>query len=130
MDRRGRFGWPGGPARVFVRLVGGLMFAGLLGVMPARWRGPTLGVLAFAFYGLLLGLGAVAPGRMRRWAGAHLVADASIVVPLMFFLLVLVPGLPWWAAALGAVAFGVWAVPFQVRRRRAYRAWAARAGGD
>ncbi|MER7280167.1 hypothetical protein ABT369_37590 [Dactylosporangium sp. NPDC000244] len=57
--------------------------------------------------------------QVRRWSADHMVADASFIVPGMFFVLLLIPALPWWAAALIALAVGVVVVPFMVRRRRA-----------
>lgn len=38
-------------------------------------------------------------------------ADAALFVPLLFFGLLLVPVLPWWVAALIAVAVGAVFVP-------------------
>jgi hypothetical protein len=49
----------------------------------------------------------------------HVFLDALMLVPLCFFALLLIPVLPWWAAALIALAIGVFVVPLMVRRRTA-----------
>ncbi|MFC5006155.1 hypothetical protein ACFPIJ_51100 [Dactylosporangium cerinum] len=84
-----------------------------------------MGLLAFLTYGLLLGPAALSMSRVRRWSADHVVLDAAIFVPLCFFALLLIPVLPWWVAALAAVATGAVLVPFGVRRRTAHRARAA-----
>lgn len=84
-----------------------------------------MGLLAFVTYGLLLGPAALSMSRVRRWSADHVVLDAAFFVPLFFFALLLVPVLPWWVAALAAVATGAVFVPFAVRRRTTRRARAA-----
>ncbi|MEU4777183.1 hypothetical protein [Micromonospora sp. NPDC023633] len=79
-------------------------------------------MLAFLTYGSLLGAAALSFSRVRRWSADHSVADAAVFVPLLFFGLLLVPVLPWWVAALIAVAVGVVFVPIVVHRRTAHRA--------
>ncbi|MBM0278070.1 hypothetical protein [Micromonospora tarensis] len=90
----------------------------------AERRGPVLGVLAFLTYGLLLGAGALSMSQVRRWSADQRVADASVIVPLSFFGLLLVPVLPWWVAALIALAVGAVFVRVAVWRA-AHRARAA-----
>ncbi|MER7284074.1 hypothetical protein ABT369_57675 [Dactylosporangium sp. NPDC000244] len=91
----------------------------------AEWRGPVVGLLAFLTYGLLLGPAALSMSWFRRWSADHIVLDAALFVPLLFFALLLIPVLSWWAAALASVATGAVFVPFAVRRRIAHRACGA-----
>jgi predicted MFS family arabinose efflux permease len=90
-----------------------------MGSTMAGRRGPVLGILAFLAYGSLLGVGALSSSRLRRWSAEHIVLDSLIVVPLAFFALLLIPMLPWWGAALIALATGAIFVPFAARRRTA-----------
>ncbi|WP_433615431.1 hypothetical protein ACQP2P_11560 [Dactylosporangium sp. CA-139114] len=123
-DRGGLFRSVGSTGKA-VRLAGATILAALMGSGMTVLRGPVFGLLAFAFYGLIFGIGAVSMSRVRRWSAEHMVADASFIVPGMFFALLIIPVLPWWAAALIALAAGVVVVPFMVRRRRAHLAGAA-----
>jgi hypothetical protein len=105
-----------------MRLAGAMAVVGLVSFNMAEQRGPVVGLLAFLTYGLLLGPGALSMSWVRRWSADHVLLDAACFVPLFFFALLLIPVLPWWVAALAAVATGVVFVPFAVRRRAAHRA--------
>ncbi|UQU68269.1 hypothetical protein COUCH_19140 [Couchioplanes caeruleus] len=107
---------PGTAARL-ARLIGGLLIAATVGWVTAGRRGWVLGVLAFLVYGLLMSLAALFPADLRRWSARHLVLDALVIVPLAFVALLLIPPLPWWAAALLAMGAGAVFVPVSVRRR-------------
>ena len=109
-----------------VRIVGAVSIAAAMGWTMAGRRGPVLGILAFLAYGALLGVGALSFSRLHRWSADHVVLDSLIVVPLAFFALLLIPMLPWWGAALTALATGMIVVPFAVRRRTAQRRLARR----
>ena len=75
-------------------------------------------------YGSLAVAGALSFAGLRRWSADHVVLDSSLLVPLTFFALLLVPALSWWAAALIALAGGALVVPFAIRRRTAQQATA------
>ncbi|MFG2036497.1 hypothetical protein [Dactylosporangium sp. NPDC048998] len=105
-----------------VRLAYATILAAVSGAGMTHLRGPVLGLLVFVVFGLLSGIWAVSISWVRRWSADHIVADASLIVPFIFFALLAIPVLPWWAAALIALAIGVVIVPFMVRRRRAYQA--------
>jgi hypothetical protein len=83
----------------------------------AAGGGPVFGILAFLAYGALLGVGALSVSLLRRWSADHLGPDPLIVVPLAFYALLLISMLPWWGAALSALATGMILMPFAVRRR-------------
>ncbi|MGI5180329.1 hypothetical protein ACQEVZ_28830 [Dactylosporangium sp. CA-152071] len=101
-----------------LRFTGAVAFAGLVGFEMSDRRGPVLGALAFLVYGVLLSAYALSMSRVRRWSAEHPVVDATVVAPLSFFALLLVPGLPWWAAAVIAVAFAGVFVTVTLYRRR------------
>ena len=95
------------------------MLAFLVSSAVADRRGWVLGSLAFVMYGSLAGAAAMSFSGLRRWSADHVLLDALMVVPLCFFALLLIPALPWWAAALITCAIGVLVVPLMVRRRTA-----------
>jgi uncharacterized membrane protein (DUF2068 family) len=101
------------------RVVGALVVAFLMSSTIADRRGWVLGSLAFLMYGSLAGAGALSFSGLRRWSADHVVLDALLLVPLSFFALLMIPALPWWAAASIALAIGVLVVPLMVRRRTA-----------
>ena len=100
-------------------VVGVLVLAFPIGFTIADRRGWVLGSFAFLMYGSLAGAGALSFSGLRRWSADHVVLDALMLVPLSFFALLLIPTLPWWAAALIALAMGALVVPLMVRRRTA-----------
>jgi hypothetical protein len=95
----------------------------------ANGRGLLIGVVGGLFYGALFMTTAVSPRAATGWSARHVLADALLFVPLVFFALLFVRPLPWWGAALGALGLGAVMVPLMVRRRRRTPAARAAQGG-
>lgn len=101
-----------------VRIIGALAIAALVASGLADRRGWPFGILAFLFYGTGFVLVAASFDRVRQWSAEHVVLDALGFIPIGFFALLLIPALPWWGAALIAVAAGLLFVPIAVSRAR------------
>jgi len=104
-----------------VRIIGALALAAVMGWTMVDRRGWVLGLLVFVVYGPLLGATALSFDRLRQWSARHVVLDSLVILPLVFFALLLIPMLSWWGAALIALLAGMIFVPFAVRRRTAQR---------
>jgi hypothetical protein len=104
-----------------VRAIAYVGFAAFLSWGTAERRGPVLGILLFLFYGPVFGALALSPSRLRRFSLTHPVLDSLFVVPFGFFALMVIPALPWWGAALIALALGMIFVPWVVHRRAAHQ---------
>ncbi len=100
-----------------VRIAYVLAFASMAGYVIGDRRGWVLGSLAFLLYGSVTGVVALSFPAVRRWSAEHVVLDSLLFVPLLFFGLLLIPALSWWAAALIALGIGAVVVPWMVRRR-------------
>jgi hypothetical protein len=101
---------------------GALIFAAFFAHGMAGRRGWALGVLAFLTYGSIFGALALSRAGVQRWSARHVALDSSLVVPLSFFALLMIPALSWWAAALISLGLGAVFVPFVVHRRAAVSA--------
>ncbi|GAA2371054.1 hypothetical protein GCM10010170_072290 [Dactylosporangium salmoneum] len=113
-----------------LRLAGVAIQAAFVAAGMAYVRGPVWGLVVFIFVGLMFGIGAVSMSWVRRWSAKHVVADSLFIVPFIFLGLLIIPVLPWWAAALIALAAGSVLVPFMVRRRRIAEGRAASPAGN
>jgi Na+-translocating ferredoxin:NAD+ oxidoreductase RnfD subunit len=122
MDRRDGLARSAGTPGKTIRLARALVLAAVAGAGMAHLRSPTWGLLAFVMFGLMFGIGAISMSWVRRWSAEHVVADASLIVPFLFLALLLIPVLPWWMAALIALAAGAVIVPLMVHRRKAANA--------
>ena len=90
-----------------------------LAVVLRSWqaRGPLVGGIALLVF-TLLGVSALAPRRVQRWSRRHPILDGSMIVPLTFLALAVVPRLSLWVCLVVALLTGGVMVPLAMRSRR------------
>jgi hypothetical protein len=96
----------------------GLVVAANAGRLLADRRDVAVGIIAAVFYGILLGGGQIRSKQLRQWSQRHVVAGPLILVPSLFFALLLISSLALWVAAVTSIVVGA-AIPWAVRRRPA-----------
>jgi hypothetical protein len=105
-----------GVIKKVLRVAGAVTVAAAIGYAITGRRGWVFGLLAFLTYASLTGAAALSFSSLRQWTSKHAVLDSLGVVPLSFFPLLLISALPWWVAALIALAAGLLFAAWQPRR--------------
>ena len=91
-----------------------------VGLTYTLWdrRGAIAGIVAFAIYGIIFGLGAIRHEELRAWTRAHPGADSALLIPLVFLALANSTDLSLALCALLGVAAWLALLPLTHRRRR------------
>jgi hypothetical protein len=91
---------------------------GLAALFIGDRRGWVVGVIAAIVYGGIGLAGALAPGGLMRWSGAHPVLDNAFLGPFLFLALAYLTHVSVWWCAIAGVLGSIGGIALGTARRR------------